>query len=169
MVSPAGIEPAAYSLGGYRSIQLSYEDGYGLSPCRSRLWEPHIRHPSLAEHCFIRENGREGKTESPSRPTICRPPECLPATGAARATRARPVLRLVPHRVPRIAACGIMAAASAPCSRLVSQRAPRIACSVSSLFRARAPLTLTHTPHSALYCLCFQTGVSSRFPIYTQK
>lgn len=25
MVRPAGIEPAAYSLGGYRSIQLSYE------------------------------------------------------------------------------------------------------------------------------------------------
>lgn len=25
LVRPAGIEPAAYSLGGYRSIQLSYE------------------------------------------------------------------------------------------------------------------------------------------------
>lgn len=25
VVRPAGIEPAAYSLGGYRSIQLSYE------------------------------------------------------------------------------------------------------------------------------------------------
>lgn len=37
MVSPAGIEPAAYSLGGYRSIQLSYGDTNRLKSGKGNL------------------------------------------------------------------------------------------------------------------------------------
>ena len=171
LVSPAGIEPAAYSLGGYRSIRLSYEDGsdrFRAGPASGD------RVSNIVGGALFHKGKRSGRQDGiPNRPTIRRLPESLPATGAARIHLARRVLRLVRRLVrrlvPRIAACGIMPAASAPYSRLVS-----------SVLRALCPAHLRyfalvhHWRFSilripALSCLCFQTGVNSRFPISAQK